>query len=375
MMKYNIRIFCAAAFLLSLISCTEKDEPALDNFADYRFEFSAIKSLGDDSSVGQGSVATRLLTEYNVGENRSDLKATFKKGDLVYMYKVPLDNSRNPVVSSYKKDGVLTAKDDGVESDLEGRIDPDLLAEFYEDNGHLVPNNDNFALYFFYKHDPADGFVFRGQKGTLDDIDLNFDYASAEIFTYNAHCAPPDNWSITSYLEIDRDNKTISIPNKIRFYSQQSIFKFKLLDKSGQPIKAEKFTIETEVYDEGSEAIHYPYGIDYDYNDVFIQSFAPLADNNDLQKGKIEVNLDTESDCVYVALAGTSSASLNNGNYERWSPRYLSWRNLLTGRERNIIITATTEAGLTYRYNKPFQSYLSHCYFYNIEVWMDDPQP
>lgn len=378
-MKNSISLFFATVFFLSLFSCTEKEEPTVDNLADYRFEFAAVKSMGDDSSAGQGSVDTRVLTE-----NGNDLKATFKKGDLVYMYKVTLDDSRHPIISSYKKVGVLTSMDDGVETDLVGPIDPDLLSEFYEDEftGRLLPNNENFALYFFYKHDPVEGFNFQGQKGTLEDIDNNFDFACAQIFTSSSHYEPGTNtWGLPDYLEIDWDNKRIKVPNKIRFHSQQSVFKFSLKDKSGKPIKADKFTIETEAYHEGPSIYIDP---NRDYN-VFIQSFNPLAGNNDLQKGKIEVNPETASDKIYVALAGTYYSSINNNpdnSYSKWTPLYFSSNSLLSystsiyssssDSNRNLNITATV-GDLTYRYSKPYQSWLGHGYFYNIEVRMDGP--
>ena len=358
----------------------EPSEPNQEeDLSTYRFEFSAIK----ESGVSADDNSTRALDETVSGETPRILP-TFKVGDKVYMYK--RGNGYNPISGLYeynfKEVGVLTAQEEGVETTLVGDVDPELAVFFYANEyGYLQPTED-FELVFSYRHRLT--FNYEGQKGTLQDIADNYDYATTYMRTYKEKYVYDDSgnggWK-QILLNIDHENKRITIPDKIRFRSEQSIFKFILKDEEGNPLVPDKLAIATDVY-----SGPYSYSSDPRAPVKLIKNVNLLTYNNDAGAGKgfrvgtIEVTNSSKSNIVYASLAGNGY-----GNY--WWSSYNDhgdYQETLLAK-CDFVLTATVGED-TYVFRKPASYGFIKDWFYVIEVWMskytgplpvvpDEPEP
>ena len=132
------------------------------------------------------------------------LCATWKKGDQIKVY-VP-DLEKMDLVEG----GTLTAQSDGETTTFVGTLQKQPTVGY----GFLLANK---GLTLDY----------RGQKGTLDDIAQNYDYAGFFL--------DEDQWTI--------EDNVIKPTVPVEFYNEQAIVRFTLQDKQGNPINASKLTI------------------------------------------------------------------------------------------------------------------------------------
>ena len=183
MKKFNFIIaVIALVFLTVLPSCQQKEDPVNEPF---NISVRALLEAHEEENGVSSEPSSRALIE-NPGTNGGRwLLATWEAGDKVYVYKF----TRNATNASemFKKVGVLTATMDGVSfqdyvGDFGGSPGRRLGKLFYETelagsiDGDLDANED---LLFSYKHEL--GFSYSGQKGTLEDLDNNYDYALCYI--------------------------------------------------------------------------------------------------------------------------------------------------------------------------------------------------
>ena len=130
------------------------------------------------------------------------LNATWTTGDKVYVYDV---NTKTVI-------GELIAQEDGAESTLKG---------IFYDEATIPDVGDLLALLF-----PKTTFDYKNQKGTLEDIAENYDYALANV-------------TITVKDEV---NKTITTTDAA-FTNAQSIVKFTLKDLEGNALDADYMNV------------------------------------------------------------------------------------------------------------------------------------
>lgn len=332
-----------SSFLFFMSSCGERVDLDVLEEDSFRIEFDAIKAFGDvagfedNSTNSSGAVSTRVLSETVSGGGKPQIDATFKIGDVVYMYQFFHETDL-----SYKQVGVLYATKAGPETVLTGDVDPELAVSFTENSyGDVYPD---FKLVFSYKHELV--FDYREQTGTLEDIDENYDYAVAELDVRN--------------LVIDHENKVIQLPDKIRFYSSQAIVKFVLYDEKGQPIIPDKLTIDTEenpstmatdgsADDSNSKIINYLNVLELEngpsQSDIYL--------GGGVQYGPLVVFPSANNNEVYVSLPGR--------NLNWWNPHRINYLKTC-----KFTLTATVGSD-TYSYVKEqqYDSYLSYIYEYD----------
>ena len=283
---YHIIVSALAVFAL-LPSCQEKLEEPVNENEPFKVSVSALLSAHEEVSDESSDAGTRALVE-NTGTNGGRwILATWEAGDKVYVYKV--SGIAMTAASMFTKVGVLTATKNGVpfqdmegdeggspgrrlgnlfyETDLVGEIDADLTL------------GDRDGLLFSYKHEL--GCDYTGQKGTLADIDANYDYALCYI-----------------QARIDHDYKKIKIPGKLHFESQQAIVRFELIDEEDNPLIPSKLTVEATPYGSWRNGLMPSWGID----DMF--EAITLNTENSTNVAPIEVSNSSNSNIVYAAIRG-----------------------------------------------------------------------
>ncbi|MCR5464828.1 MAG: hypothetical protein K6F06_09895 [Bacteroidales bacterium] len=367
--------FLALSFAMLLNSCTEKAEIIEDEVEEaeevFRFEFKAVKDQGDQTD-------TRALSEVDY-QGTPRIEATFKKGDIVYMYKATLNQEDPSGPPTVEQVGILTAMEDGVETTLTGDVDPDLavtfqeFASWYDESTYTAPN---FSLLFTYKHPLV--FDYTGQKGTLKDIDDNYDYAVAEMGYQNE-----DGEDL--YLEIDHENMRITLPEKIIFKSMQAIVKFVLYEGEGtdNPIIPDKLTLDTALDIDklwiGPD--------DYIYvENKIVQYFNPRAynfdiqDNNYIRRGPLVVNPSSNTNEVYVSVPGRDADiyySYRCDDYNVYMRDLSTKKFMLTAEVGSDIYyyerLATYDAWASYCYEHDMYDNVNFVnnYYYVIEVHMN----
>ena len=287
-------LFAAVSVLSFITSCSEKEEPVVDNGL-VQVSVEAIKGYQD------GDEATRALIEES-GTDWIRIIATWEEGDEVYVYKQNY-NAATPA-QFLERVGVLKAKNDGQSairhSGYSYPVEKTLLVG--ELDGSLLGNG--ATLFFSYKHPVESGFSFTGQKGTLKDIDDNYDYA-------------------TTTAGVSVRGSGINFSRWLEFQSAQSIVRFALKDQDGNPLTARKLVIRETPYptvpsweSEGGHIVEadimtmydlqdmFAYHKQYEYADPWYSMYNGYHYLNPDHLGAIEVNPASPTDVFYVALRG-----------------------------------------------------------------------
>lgn len=235
MKKIQKSIMMLAALLMAGVTVTSCSNE--DSIADVQSAKSGNYSMSVKATKGN-DVLSRALAITD-----GSLNATWTTGDKVYVY----DVSTKTVI------GELIAQEDGAESTLKG---------IFYDEATIPDVGDLLALLF-----PKTTFDYKNQKGTLEDIAENYDYALANV-------------TITVKDEV---NKTITTTDAA-FTNAQSIVKFTLKDLEGNALDADYMNVN---FTNSGES-------------VLLQSF-------DLEKGitrgQIEILLSDYSNEIWAALA------------------------------------------------------------------------
>ncbi len=292
---YHIVVSTLAVFAF-LPSCQEKLEEPINENEPFKISVSALLEAHEEVSDESSDAGTRALIE-NTGTNGGRwILATWEAGDKVYVYKVSSDATT--AAAMFKKVGVLTATKNGVpfqdmvgdeggspgrrlgnlfyETDLTGEIDADLE----------LGSND--GLLFSYKHEL--GFSYTGQVGTLADIDANYDYALCY-----------------TRAKVHHDAKTIEIPGKLHFTSQQAIVRFELIDEAGNPLTPSKLTLEASDYRDSGPLtpvrIKPTWGIDDMFESVNYTDYISIYGGYPTNFDSV-LEIAASSNIVYVAIRG-----------------------------------------------------------------------
>jgi hypothetical protein len=186
------KIYSVLILAVAMAACTRSEQPQLPDEPDapktYRMTIEASKAP-----------ITRAL-QYN--EDYYSLSAFWKSGETVVV--------TTPGASQLEKIGELTAQGFGSSTILSGEVD-----------GSSVNGN---TLVFIYPRYPYD---YTGQKGTLDDLALRYDYS----YQYSDY----------SSFNVNGDEITGSISSP--FINLQAIIRFHLEDGNGDPIIADHLYI------------------------------------------------------------------------------------------------------------------------------------
>ena len=294
MMRIN-RIFfpvsVAALSMLLLPACAQKDEFVDD--VTHVVEVTAFK----------GSAETRALA---LSDDNKTLTAPWEEGETVEVYRLNYSPSAQPGDNVYVNVGTLTAQSGGYSTTLKGVI-----------RGTFKGGE---SLMFSYRH----GLLidYRGQKGTLDDIADNYDYATA-----------------TAYVS-DVSSGTLVLSGSLSFTSAQCVIRFALADAEGNPLNASKLTIQSS---NGND----------EYATNFLLQYVDMSKldaYNYYCAGPVEVNLSTPSNVIYVALSGA------DGSY------------LTSLSSRTISIVATVGEDTYTCVKTPFSFQLNKYYLYDVTL-------
>ena len=198
----------AAALMAGISACNTADRlqpddamPAADEPKTYTLTVTATK--GDD-------VATRALSLDN-----KTLNATWASGEKVDVYieqDVYETGAIIPVRSAYYKVGTLTAQGSGAEATLSGKV--------------TFPGSVSGRprLMLFYG---SPSYDYRGQKGTLEDVSANYDFASGSI----------------SRNKYTIENGVITPEKTVSFSNRQAIVRFILKDAEGHSLSTKSLTV------------------------------------------------------------------------------------------------------------------------------------
>ena len=185
----------AAALLAGMTACNTLDNPATtDTPKTYTMTVTATKSPDE--------ALTRALSL-----DGKTLNAAWKAGDKVEVYTVTEGAN---YVSVYTQVGTLTASADGATTTFTGTV--------------TFSGKPRLELYY-----GSPSWTYEGQKGTLEDISDNFDYAmvglSASKYTINGGVIVPTT-------------------SPLKFTNQQAIVKFILRDADGTPLETNSLTLK-----------------------------------------------------------------------------------------------------------------------------------
>ena len=124
-----------------------------------------------------------------------------------------------------------------VEESYAGLIKQDNPDKDYSYYGELYikyPESSSLRLYYDYKCASIDALpdqpVYTNQKGTLEDISANFDYAFAEI--------PISDYDF-------RNQAVLELTDSVTFTNQQAIAKFSFVDENGNALNVTGLTVST----------------------------------------------------------------------------------------------------------------------------------
>ena len=141
---------------------------------------------------------------------------------------------------------------------------------------------------FFYQHGMM--FDYRGQKGDLDDIASNYDYA------------------LTASSVEEVSSSTFTLSSGLYFSSMQSIFKFTLKDSEGAELNASKLVVQSKAVVDDSE------------QDLLVQCFDPsqigLFGDGGLT-GPIEVTPEAPTSVFFVALTAVGEYGPMSGMMDK----------------------------------------------------------
>ena len=288
---YHIVVSALAVFAF-LPSCQEKLEEPINENEPFKISVSALLEAHEEVSDESSDAGTRALVEQTGTSGGRWILATWEAGDKVYVYKV--NYNATSAESLLEKVGVLTATKNGVpfqdmvgdeggspgrrlgnlyyETDLTGEIDANL--ELGSRDG----------LLFSYKHEVD--FSYVNQRGTLSDIDANYDYA----LCYTS-------------AKVHHDDKTIEIPGKLSFLSQQAIVRFELIDEAGNPLVPSKLTLEATPYNGWRNGLMPGWGV-ADMFEAIHHTYSSYKTDNSTNVAPIVVSPSSNSNIVYVALRG-----------------------------------------------------------------------
>lgn len=136
------------------------------------------------------------------------------------------------VIKTDAGDGIANA-----EESYAGLIKQDNPGEDYSYSGELYikdPENSSLRLYYGYKNASIatlpDQPDYSNQKGTLEDISANFDYAFAEI--------PTSDYNF-------RNQGVLVLTDDVVFTNQQAIAKFSFVDENGNALYVTGLTVST----------------------------------------------------------------------------------------------------------------------------------
>ena len=346
---YHIVVSALVVFAF-LPSCQEKLEEPINENEPFKISVSALLEAHEEVSDESSDAGTRALIE-NTGTNGGRwILATWEAGDKVYVYKVSSDATT--AAAMFKKVGVLTATKNGVpfqdmvgdeggspgrrlgnlyyETDLVGEIDADLTL------------GDRDGLLFSYKHEL--GCDYTGQKGTLADIDANYDYALCFI-----------------HARVDHDYQKIKIPGKLHFSSQQAIVRFELIDEEDNPLIPSKLTVEATPYGSWRNGLMPSWGID-DMFEAITRTYSNMDTDNSTNVAPIEVSNSSNSNIVYAAIRGNDFNKPSYGS--------VGYSIVNSGNLYSCVFDMTATVGSdTYTYHRG----LWHCYlntYHEVRVRM-----
>ena len=198
----------AAALMAGISACNaadilqpEDEMPAADEPKTYTLTVTATK--GDDD-------LTRALSL-----DDKTLNATWASGEKVDVY-IEQDvyemGSMIPIRSAYYNVGTLTALGSGAKATLSGDV--------------TFPGSVSGRprLLLFYG---SPSYDYRGQKGTLEDVSANYDFASGAI----------------SRNKYTIENGVITPDKPVSFSNRQAIVRFILKDAEGHPLSTNRLTV------------------------------------------------------------------------------------------------------------------------------------
>lgn len=290
----------AAVMGMATASCSSGDGLAEEPKQQPAENTDAVKTYTMTVTASKGNDATTRALSYDSGTKT--LNATWTEGDVVEVYALNWELVEQSGGEDFPCNihlGTLMAQSDGVSTTLDGTITaPPAVPEAYKSMVSVTP------LRLVFPRFPLD---YTGQKGTLDDIAANFDYAVVALY----------NWT-------DTDGK-ISTADVVEFNNgNQSIVRFTLQDKDGNAINAKSLTLHD--------------ASDYD--------FIIYDDDVSEIEGDLTISLDDASSEVWVSIHGDIRTS------------------------SILEMTATTEDGETYTYSKT-GVLIKRGSFYSITVKMN----
>ena len=166
------------------------------------------------------TAATRTLT---ATEDDASISASFLPDLPIRVYEV---------IEKDAGDGMAK-----VEESYAGLIKQDNPGKDYSYSGALYikdPEISSLRLYYDYKCDSIDALPdqpdYTNQKGTLEDISANFDYAFAEI--------PISDYDF-------RNQDALVLTDDVVFTNQQAIAKFSFVDENGNALNVTGLTVST----------------------------------------------------------------------------------------------------------------------------------
>lgn len=232
----------------------------------------------------KGSDALTRALSYD--SNTKELSATWTEGDKVEVYALNWEtyNPEKRVIQFNIPVGTLTAQGNGASATLSGEINEPPAAPY---QGIVTP----LALVF-----PKYTIDYTGQKGTLEDIAENYDYAIGYVYSYTM-----------------TEEGTITTDDPVNFENQQAIVRFNLQDKDGNPIKAESLTIK----DLKESLVQSVDGMNIVYGDIVITPEDPASEiwaalTITETKMNISLTATTASGDTYIYTKGNVAFSWGN---------------------------------------------------------------
>ena len=195
----------AAALMAGINACNTADklDPEVATSAPKTYTLTVTATKGDDDT-------TRAL--WLSGKT---LNATWARGEKVDVYipqDIPVSGSIMETRPIYTKVGTLTALGSGVEATLSGEVN----------FPSSVSSNPRLLLYY-----GSPSYDYRGQKGTLEDVSANYDFASGAI----------------ERKKYTIENSVIIPDGPVTFSNRQAIVRFILKDTEGHPLNTECLTV------------------------------------------------------------------------------------------------------------------------------------
>ena len=225
-MKKNSRFLAMATAVLAMMTamtaCTTANDgnPLPDTLPPPEGMITPNFTLRINATRSDYTAATRGLT---ATEDDASVSTSFLPDLPISVYEV---------IETTDSVGMAT-----VENFYAGVIKQDIPGEDYSYSGELYikdPENSSLRLYYDYKCASIDALPdqpdYTNQKGTLEDISANFDYALAEI--------------PTSVYDLLNKGEILSTDDVV-FANQQAIAKFSFVDENGNALNVTGLTVST----------------------------------------------------------------------------------------------------------------------------------